>query len=123
MTHPRPGVVPAMVILIVIAASIRVAAGEQATITDDEYKARYAAAVGLHDRGQYEAAIGAFRDLLAARPDDPNVLCELANSCVAAGKPDEAVQYAERGLTLPRASRAFCSNMLGSALDAKGELK
>jgi Tfp pilus assembly protein PilF len=123
MLHTRPGLASVIVILIALVASAMVMGAEPATITDDGYKARFDAAIGLHDRGQYEAAIGAFRDLLAAHPDDPNVLCELANSCLAAVKPDEAAQYAERGLALPRSSHAFCSNVLGAALDAKGDLK
>lgn len=93
------------------------------TITDDEYKARYDAAISLHDRGQYEAAIAAFRDLLAARPDDPDALCEMASSCMAAGKPAEAAQHAERGLGMPGSNRPFCANILASSLDDQGEYK
>jgi len=123
MKRARPGLVSIIAILTLVGASLAVLAAEPTPISDDDYKVRFDAAITLHDRGQYEAAIGAFRDLLAARPDDPDVLCELANSCSAAGKPDDAVLHAERGLGLPGANRAFCSNALGSALDAKGDLK
>jgi len=123
MMHTRPGLVPIVVILLSIGASAAVTAAEPAPIADEEYKARFDAAIGLHDRGQYEAAIGAFGDLLAAHPDSPTLLCELANSCMAAGKYDDAVLQAERGLEYPGVTRPFCANVLGSALDAKGDLK
>jgi tetratricopeptide (TPR) repeat protein len=112
-----------MAALMVIGATMTAPAAGAATITDDEYKARYAAAISLHDSGQFAAAVAAFRDLLAARPDDPNVLCELANSCMAAGNPAEAARLAERGLGLPGSIRPFCANILASSLDDQGEYK
>jgi tetratricopeptide (TPR) repeat protein len=88
-----------------------------------EYKARFDAAIALHDRGQYEAAVAAFRDLLAGRPDDPTLLCEMANSLMAAGKAEEAIQRAEHGLKQHGANKAFCSVVLGSSFDAHGDFK
>ena len=108
--------------LVMLAALGGLVAAGPAAIPDVEYRARFDAAVALHDRGQYEAAIGAFRDLLAARPDDATLLCELGNSCLAAGKFDDAVRYAGQGLDRPGANHAFCSVVLGSAWDGLNEV-
>jgi len=123
MLRTLSGLVPTIASLAIATASVAITVAEPASIADTDYKARFDAAIALHDRGQYEAAIGAFRDLLATRPDNAVLHCELANSCFAAGKPDEAVLHAERGLGMQGANRPFCSNVLGSALDAKGDLK
>ena len=99
------------------------AAANRPLAESPEDKARYEAAIALHDRGEYEAAASAFRDLLVARPDDPDVLCELANSLMSSGKAEEAIRHAERALDQPGVNVAFCSMILGSALDAQGDLK
>jgi len=124
----HPALIVALAALGVAAVAIApnaISAESAATPSADgsDYEARFDAAIALHDRGQYGAAISAFRDLLATRPDDPTLLCELANSLFASGRSDEAVQRAESGLAQPGANDAFCSNILGSALDARGDLK
>lgn len=110
-----------MAVAVVVLAGVPPAA--RAGSPPEDYKARFDAAIALHDRGQYDAAIAAFRDLLAEHPDDSTLHCEMANSLLAGGKADEAAEHAERGLDLPGANRAFCSTILGSALDARGDLK
>jgi len=105
------------------AATAAETSGAPPAAEDSDYKAKFDAAIGLHDRGQYEAAVVAFRDLLAARPEDPTLLCEMANSLMAAGKAEEAIQRAEHGLKQPGANNAFCSTVLGSSLDMRGDLK
>lgn len=100
----------------------RAASAARSFLENPEDKARFDAAISLHDRGEYQAAVSAFRDLLAAHPDDPTLLCEMANSLMSDGKAEEAITHAGRGLEQPGASIAFCSTVLGTALDAHGDL-
>lgn len=119
----RLGGLAAASIALAVVAMAGVPPAARAGSPPEDYKARFDAAIALHDRGQYDAAIAAFRDLLAEHPDDATLQCEMGNSLLAAGKADEAAEHAERGLDLPGANRAFCSIILGSALDARGDLK
>jgi tetratricopeptide (TPR) repeat protein len=111
-----------MTATLMVAAIPALLAAGPAAVADADFKARLDAAIALHDGGQYEAAIGAFRDLLASRPDDPKLQCELANSLLAAGKFDDAVSHAERGLGRRGGDPVACSVILGSALDGLGEV-
>jgi tetratricopeptide (TPR) repeat protein len=88
----------------------------------EDIKLRIRAATDLHDQGRYDDAIALFRTLLEAHPEDPTVLCELANSCVAAGKLDDAIRYAELGSRQKAPDPAFCYVVLGSSWDQKGDL-
>ena len=106
------------------AAKLAAAAPAEARSAESpEDRARFDAAIALHDRGEYDAAVAAFRDLLATRPDDPKLLCEMANSLTAAGKTAEAIAPAERAVAQAGAHRPFCSMVLGVALDAQGDFK
>ena len=122
MNHPLAG--PALVALFVGGSSeAGAAAAARSFLENAEDRARFDAAISLHDRGEYDAAASAFRDLLAAHPDDPTLLCEMANSLMSAGKSEEAITHAERGLKQPGAGIAFCSTVLGTALDAHGDFE
>lgn len=50
------------------------------------------------------------------------MLCELANSCTAAGRLDEAIGYGEKGLDPQSPDFPFCATVLGNAYDGKGDL-
>jgi len=120
MLRVRLGLVPVVAVLAFAGASFAVTTGGPDPITDKEYQARFHAAVKLHDEGRYKAAIAAFRDLLAVRPDDPTLHCELANSLTASGKPEEAVLQIERVQVKQESIPPYCSKYLGAALGAMG---
>ncbi len=80
-----------------------------------EIKGRIAA-----DRGDYAEAIWAFRNLVAARPDDPELISELAGMFLAARKPREAARRFSRALAIDPDCRAALAGR-GQALVAVGE--
>jgi tetratricopeptide (TPR) repeat protein len=110
-------------LFVVVILPIPALAQQPEVLTEQEFQARLDAATRLNDEGGYDAALEAFRALLEVRPDDATVLCEMGNSYLAAGRASEAASAAGRGLDQKTANVAFCSNVLGSAYDAQGDLK
>ena len=72
------------------------------------------------DRGDYAEAIWAFRNLVAAQPDDPKLISELAGLYLAARKPREAARRFSRALAIDPDCLAALAGR-GQALVAIGE--
>jgi tetratricopeptide (TPR) repeat protein len=80
--------------------------------------------VALYDQGQYDAAVGKYRQALALDPKNPNAAYELGLTYAALGK------YAECSATLrplvdiaPAQLKLQTLTMLGNCLDASGDRK
>jgi len=84
----------------------------------DVYK-RFDHAAELIKEGQYEAAIAAWKELLASLPDDPRIHNNLATALGQSGRYAEAIPEFEKALALKVTYRSAYEN-LGVALLAVG---
>lgn len=77
---------------------------------DRESRARLAAANGLLDRGDFEGAVRAFRELVVREPGNAAAYAGLGQAYLALGDPERAVAPLETALALaPRRPHAFCA--------------
>jgi tetratricopeptide (TPR) repeat protein len=81
----------------------------------------YASGNALRRAGRLPEAIVAYRQALAAKPDYPAALVNLASALHLSGQLDEAVALNLRALAL-RADHAGTHNNLGLVLQDRGEL-
>jgi Ca-activated chloride channel family protein len=91
--RPRPGLAVLVVLLLLGGACSQ----------DDPIRARNDAANKLYDEAQYEEALAAYQELLAERPDLPELAYNAGNSLNRLGRFDRAVQETARAL--PPATR------------------
>jgi tetratricopeptide (TPR) repeat protein len=82
--------------------------------------ARLGLARCLHALGETSAAVRLLDDLLATRPDDPDVLGVRGRVALQSDRPAEAVQYLKRALDRAPSEMEVLNN-LGVALNALGQ--
>ena len=74
------------------------------------------------EKGEYEAAIGEWRELVATNPDDSRIHNNLGHTLLAVGRADEAISTLQKGLEYYPES-AVLHDDLGLALVSKGSLE
>lgn len=85
----------------------------------DEPLPRYALAMEYRNLERHQDAIGAFRELLARRPEYVPTYLMLAQTLIGVGLPDEARPILELGITVARkAGNRHAAGELQDALDA-----
>jgi tetratricopeptide (TPR) repeat protein len=117
---------PAIVAVLVLCfacAPLSLAAEAGRPATAEDFEQRMSAAIGLHDAGQFDGAISAYRGLLKDYPSHPRVLYEIAFSSMHGGKLDDAIEYSEQALRLHSDYQAQVYVVLGTAYDMKKDLK
>ncbi len=79
------------------------------SLAPDDNRYRYVLAIAMHDQGDAEGAIALLEQAHQVRPADLDVVFALVNFYIETGKPAQAMQYAELGLSMqpgdPRARR------------------
>jgi len=84
----------------------------------DMYK-KFDHAADLAEKGEYEAAIAEWRELLATNPDDPRIHSNLASALAQVGRYSDAIPEFEKALELNAQYREIYHN-LGRTLLAAG---
>lgn len=86
-----------------------------------EAEAAIRAGVDLHDKGEFDAAMAKYREVLASSPGNVVALFELAYSQVAKREFDQAIETARTGAAYRSELLPMFYDVLASALDSKGQ--
>lgn len=113
----------AVLVTCLVCTPLTPAAEPERPATAEDFEQRMSAAIGLHDAGQFDGAISAYRELLKDYPAHPRVLYEIAYSSMQGGKLDDAIEYSEQALRLHSDYQAPAYVILGTAYDMKKDLK
>jgi predicted TPR repeat methyltransferase len=91
-------------------------------VAGDDLHQRLLSAIGLHQKGKVQDAMGTYREILAAFPNHPDALHFMGVAEAQTGHPDEAVKYISRALDIvPDHPDAL--NNRGNAFKRLGRLK
>lgn len=74
----------------------------------------------LHDQGDYPGALGYFKQALAIEPNSPRAYYEMANTCFALKKYQDAIDHAQRVITIGAGLEDQAYVLEGTALDVMG---
>lgn len=92
-----------------------------ATPTTPAQEALILSGVELHDKGEFDAAIAKYNEVLAASPANATALFELAYSYLSKKDYDKSLETARRGTEYRSELLPMFYDVMASSLDAKGQ--
>jgi len=93
----------------------------QAAETAPEHEALIREGVDLHDKGDYDAAIAKYQEVLARNPSDVTAIFEMAFSYLSKHDFDKCFETAKKGAEFKSDLLAMFYDLMASALDSKGQ--
>jgi len=91
------------------------------TETTPEHEAIIRAGVELHDKGDFDAAIAKYQEVLAKNPSDVTAMFEMAFSYLSKEDFDKCFETAKKGAEFKSDLLAMFYDLMASSLDAKGQ--
>src|SRR3954447_19681560 len=91
------------------------------TETAPEHEAIIRAGVELHDKGDYDAAIAKYQEVLAKNPSDVTALFEMAFSYLSKQDFDKCFEAAKKGAEFKSDLLPMFYDLMASVLDSKGQ--
>jgi len=93
----------------------------QPSATTAEHESIIRAGIELHDKGQYDAAIAKYQEVLTASPADVTALFEMAFSYLSKRDFDKSFELAKRGAEFKSDLLPMFYDVMASSLDSKGQ--
>jgi tetratricopeptide (TPR) repeat protein len=102
-------------------ARAQTAPTRQPSTTAPEQEATIRAGVELHDKGEYDAAIARYQEVLSASPTDVTAMFEMAYSYLSKRDFDKSFEIAKRGAEFKSDLLPMFYDVMASSLDSKGQ--
>ena len=112
-------------VALLLCAAVRVfaqgAPSREPSKTTPEQEAIIRAGVELHDKGEYDAAIAKYQQVLAQSPSDVTALFETAFSYLSKRDFDKSFETAKKGAEFKSDLLPMFYDLMASSLDSKGQ--
>lgn len=111
----------AALLFVPLPARAQSAPTRQPSATTSEHEAIIRAGIELHDKGQYDAAIAKYQEVLSASPSDVTALFEMAFSYLSKRDFDKSFELAKQGAEFKSDLLPMFYDVMASSLDSKGQ--